>query len=246
MPRCNAGGNAHGELPILLHAARTFAGQARLGDDRPGAAALSAGARDGEEPLLIPQLTAALALRAGGRLRPFGRARAVARLTLLLPGDLQRHLGALGRFLERDLQVVAQIGTALRAAAAAALPEDVAQPEDVAEAAEDVFESGEDVGVEAAGGGTAQARVAEAVVHVALVGIGQHRVGLGRFLEGILGLLVAGIAVGVVLEGELAVRALDFLIRRGLGDAKHFVVIALAHDRATFTIAARSRRSPSM
>ena len=212
-----------------------------------GAAALAAGARHGEEPLLIAQLTAPLALRARGRLRPFGRAVAAARLALFLPRNLQRHLGALGRFLERDLEVVAQVGAALRAApAAAAGAEDVAETEDVAEAAEDVLEPGEDVGVEAAGGRAAQAGVAEAVVHVALVGVGEHRVGLGRLLEQVFRLLVAGIAIGVMLERQLAVGALDFLVGRGLGDPEHFVVVALAHDLATFTMAARSSRSPSM
>ena len=88
--------------------------------------------------------------------------------------------------------------------------------------------------------------MAEAVVHVALVGVGQHRVGLGRFLELVLRLLVAGVAIGVVLQRQLAVGALDFLIGRGLGDAEHFVVVALAHEAATLTIAGRSRRSPSM
>ena len=51
--------------------------------------------------------------------------------------------------------------------------------------------------------------MAEAVVEVPLVGVGEHRVRLGRLLELFLGGVVAGIAVGVVLQRQLAVRALD-------------------------------------
>ena len=56
--------------------------------------------------------------------------------------------------------------------------------------------------------------MAEAVVHVPLVGVGEDRVGLGRFLELVFGGLVAGIAVGMELQRQLAVRALDLLIGR--------------------------------
>ena len=43
--------------------------------------------------------------------------------------------------------------------------------------------AGEDRRVESAGGGTAQAGVSEAVVHVPLVGVREDRVGLGCLLE---------------------------------------------------------------
>ena len=42
----------------------------------------------------------------------------------------------------------------------------------------------------------AHAGMAEAVVEAALLRVGEHRVGLGRFLERLFGLVVAGIAVG--------------------------------------------------
>ncbi len=86
----------------------------------------------------------------------------------------------------------------------------------------------------------------EAIVARALVGVGQDRVGLGRFLELLLGGLVAGIAIGVVLQRELAVGALDVLVARVARDAQDGVVVALAHDAlATRTSAGRSSRSPS-
>ena len=57
--------------------------------------------------------------------------------------------------------------------------------------------------------GAADAGVAEAIVGRALLRVGEHGVRLGRFLELLLGGLVAGIAVRVVLQRQLAVGALD-------------------------------------
>ena len=151
-------------------------------------------------------------------------------------------LDALRRLLELDLEVVAKIGAALRAGAAAA----AAEPENVAEAAEDVFEAAELRRIEALRA-AADAGVAEAIVAGALVAVAEDRVGLGRFLELLFGRLVALVAIGVELQRELAIRALDLLIGGGAGDLEDLVVIALAHDAfATFTSAGRSRRSPSL
>src|SRR5262245_64336903 len=86
----------------------------------------------------------------------------------------------------------------------------------------------------------------EAVVDMPLVGVGEHGVSLRRLLEPIFGNLVAGIAIRMVLERELAIRALDLLIGGGARNAEHLVVVAFAHAFATLTIAGRSRRSPSM
>ena len=71
------------------------------------------------------------------------------------------------------------------------------------------------------------AGVAEAVVDAALVAIGEDRVRLGGFLEALLRLLVVGIAVGMVLQRELAIRALDLLVRRLALDAEDLVVVPL-------------------
>ncbi len=152
------------------------------------------------------------------------------------------------RLLERDLQVVAQIRAALRAAAPAAAAEEIAEAEHVAEDVAEVAELREDRRVEsgACTGGRAHARVAEAIVEAALLRVGEDRVGLGALLEFLFGELVARVAVRMELHREPAVRALDFGVARGLGDLEHFVVVALAHAFATFTIAGRSRRSLSM
>jgi hypothetical protein len=97
-------------------------------------------------------LAATLALRTRNRLRAWRCAVSTARLARHLPRDLNRRFDALRGLGERDLEVVAQIGAALWAAAPAAAAEDIAKAENVAEAAEDVLEAAERVGIESAGG----------------------------------------------------------------------------------------------
>jgi hypothetical protein len=99
-------------------------------------------------------------------------------------------LGSEGRLLEREVEVVAQVGAAAGPTARAAT-ESVAEPEEVAE---DVAEVGEDRGVEAAA--RPEPRVSVSVVALPLVGVAEDAVGLGRFLESLLGLLVARVACG--------------------------------------------------
>ena len=153
----------------------------------------------------------------------------------------------MGRLFERDLEIVAEIGAALRPAAAAAA-EDVAETEDVAEPAEDVLKPGEDGGIEARSGGgrRAHAGMAEAIVQAALLRVGEDGVRLGGFLELVFGGLVPRIAIRVVLHRQLAVGALDLVVVRRPGNPENFVIITLAHAFATFTIAGLSSRSPIM
>ena len=65
----------------------------------------------------------------------------------------------------------------------------------------------------------------ELVVLPPLVRVAEHLVRLVDFLEARLGRLVARIDVRVVLSRQLPVRLLEFLVRRGLGDAERLVVI---------------------
>jgi hypothetical protein len=88
--------------------------------------------------------------------------------------------------------------------------------------------------------------VAEAIVETSLLRVGEDGVRLGALLEFLFGELVARVAVRMEFHRQPAVRALDFGLGRGLGDFEDLVVIALAHAFATFTIAGRSSRSPSM
>jgi len=74
--------------------------------------------------------------------------------------------------------------------------------------------------------------VSEAVVEAPPLRVGEHLVGLRDLLEALLGLVVVlGIAVGMVPEGELAVSFLDVVLARGAGHAEDLVVVALHRKR---------------
>ena len=88
--------------------------------------------------------------------------------------------------------------------------------------------------------------MAEAVVQAPLFRVGQDGIRLRAFFELLFSRFVAWISVRMVFQRELAIRALDLDLGRRTRDAQHFVVVALAHAFATFTIAGRSRRSPIM
>src|SRR5262249_38045302 len=94
-------------------------------------------------------------------------------------------------------------------------------PEDVAEGLEDLLKAPEAARLSA----LAHAGVAELVVDLALLGVAEDFVRLGRLLEALLGLRVVLVAVGMELEGELAIRLLDLVLRGGARDAEDFVVV---------------------
>ena len=66
----------------------------------------------------------------------------------------------------------------------------------------------------------------EAVVAGTFLAVGKNGVGLAAFLEAIFRLRIAGIAIGVVLQRQLAIGALKLLVARCAGDAENFVVVA--------------------
>ena len=72
----------------------------------------------------------------------------------------------------------------------------------------------------------------EGVVLLALLGVREDRVRLVHVLEPLLGGLVARVAVGMVLAGELPEGLLDVGLGRGPRDAEDLVVIAVFHDCA--------------
>ena len=117
-------------------------------------------------------------------------------------------------------------------------------------------------------GASAQAGVTEAVVDAALFDIRQYGVGFAALLEFFFRVGIVGIAVGMELQRQFAIGALDLLLGGGAGQAQHLVVVAFSvagqnglssnpfrsfifrlHRvqclglRATLTIEGRSRRS---
>ncbi len=78
--------------------------------------------------------------------------------------------------------------------------------------------------VEAAG---AEPRVTVAIVGRALVAIGQHRVGLGRFFELGFRIQIALVAIGVMLEGCLAVGLTNLVVAGLARHGQDLVVVTL-------------------
>ena len=132
------------------------------------------------------------------------------------------------------------------------------------EVAEDIAEIG---GVEARARASAQTGMTEAVVDAALFDIRQNGVGFAALFEFFFRVGIVGIAVGMELQRQLAIGALDLLLGGGAGYAQHLVVVAFSVAgqnglsqilsglmfrlhwvqclglRATLTIEGRSRRS---
>ena len=134
----------------------------------------------------------------------------------------------------------------MRTATPPATAEQISKAEDVPEVPEDVSKVRENRRVETAARAArrAHSRVTEAIVQTALFIVGQNGIRLGRFLELLLGRLVPGVSIGVVLQRQLAIRALQLGVARGSRYVENFVVVALAHDFATLTIEGLSSRSP--
>ena len=141
-----------------------------------------------------------------------------------------RGFGAAIGLIERDLEIEAQVLAAHVGAPAARPATGAAEHlvEDVAEYRAEI----EALAVEAAravgAGATFESGRSVAIVGGALLGILQDVVGVIEFLELLFGVLVAGIAVGVVLHGELAERLFEVVGACRTTDAQQLVVV-LSH-----------------
>src|SRR5262245_17579260 len=109
----DAGGDLHRKGLVRLDAARTAASSARLGDDLAYAVATRAGLLDGEETLLHPNLPLSAASRASLRFGTRLRTGALAFRAVLLSRNADLGFGAVRGVLERDLQVVPEVGPAV-------------------------------------------------------------------------------------------------------------------------------------
>src|SRR2546425_5789034 len=158
----DAGRDPHRKRLLQLDASRAAAGGAGIRDDAATAVAAWAGLRDGERTLRHPHLPGAAAGRAGGRLRAGPCAAALATVAQRHAWDADLGLEAVRRLLERDLEVVAQVGATVHGAASAAR---ASAAEDLAEnVAEDVAEAAHARGSGAHAGLRIDAGVAELVV----------------------------------------------------------------------------------
>ena len=72
---------------------------------------------------------------------------------------------------------------------------------------------------------------AELVIALALIRVGKYIVGLVDLLELLLGGLIAGVQVGMVLFGQLAVGAFNLGIGGVFADSQHLVIITFFSHR---------------
>jgi hypothetical protein len=144
--------------------------------------------------------------------------------------DLNLFLATSRRFakIQRDVGAHIAAGLLPTTAATPAASSSAAAAEHIAEDAAERFEDIVDVAeVGRATLRTVDAGVAEPIVTAALFFIAENFVSLGRFLELPDGFGVAGVFIGMILNGELAIRRRNLAIRGGLRDLQHFVVAAL-------------------
>ncbi len=233
--RVDPGRDAHVELGGLVDPPFPPAFAAGFVDPGAGAMAGWADLADGEKPARGRHLAGAPAGRTRHAFRARLRAGAVA---MVARGELAERnllLHAPRGLLERDLDVVAQVGPVARPVATAAAKKFL---EDAATAAAKHLAKNVERIVEAARGPARAARprplrecrVAVAVVGGAFVGILEHLVGLGDFLEHFLGRLAAGIFVGMILDRLLAIGFLDLLLRGIPAHAEQFIIVFLGHE----------------
>ena len=212
----NAGWNFGFHHTLAQHAALAFAFRARVGDHASCSLTGRAGSRDAEKTLLVAYLAAPLAGLALCRGLSRGGAGAMTILTGFVTTHIDAFLGSENRFIEFEGEVFAQVRAALSAIAAAPAPtEDFAEPEELSE---DVGEILKDGWIESLCGRGVDAGVTEAVIERAFFAVNENGVGFGDFLEFFFRLGAVRIAVRVILHGQLAVGAFDFLLS---GSADH-------------------------
>src|SRR5580704_11805072 len=211
------------------NAAFPFALRARIGNDVPASLTSGTCASDAEKPLLIAHLPAASARTAGCWPLAWRRTGAPAVLTGFVAANADLGLRAEKCLFELECQIFPKVGAPLNPAAAASTT--AASGERVAEAekfAEDVAEVLEDGRIESRGlsRASAEAGVAVAVVGGALIGVGEHGIGFAAFLEFFLCVGIVGIAVGMKLQRELAIDALELDLGNRPAHTQNLVVIA--------------------
>src|SRR2546428_4007038 len=129
----DAGRNLHFQRLVALDAAGAGTGRARLRNDLAGAVAFRAGLLDAEKALLHPHLAVAAAGGASDRRSAGLGAGTVTGIALVPRRYPDRGVEAVRRLLQRDLEVVAQIGAAIDLRTAATAAARTAATEDVAE-----------------------------------------------------------------------------------------------------------------
>jgi hypothetical protein len=127
-------------------------------------------------------------------------------------------------FFELQRDIFPQIGTTLGTAApTGTAAEKISEAKKVSEDLADILK---DCRVESACSCTAHRSMSKAVVRGPLVGVRQDRVGLAAFFEFFFRVRIIRIAIGMKLQRQPAIGALDLLLVGFAGNPKHFVIVA--------------------
>jgi hypothetical protein len=156
--------------------------------------------------LLVENFASAIARGALHHSAIWFGARTLATRAGLQSRDLQIGRQPAHGIFKADLQVIAQIFTALDSRPAPLpAPEQIAKPEEISQ---DVPEIGKCGFVEAGTRRSVHGLMSVAVVGRALLRIAEDAVGLGSFLKLLLGLFVVRVAVRMILKRQLPISAL--------------------------------------
>ena len=224
----HAGRNFGFHCALTQHATFSFAFWTRIGDDLATSLTSGASACDAEETLLVTDLATSSASATGDGSFAGSSTRAVAVFAGFVASHSDLRLGAERGLFELQRQIFAQISATLGPCAptTTSATKEITKTEKVSE---DVAEVLEDARIEAgSAGGGADSGMSEAVVSGALVLVGKNGVGLAALLEFFFRVGIVGIAIGVILHGQLAVGTLDLSIAGRTADAQHLVVVAFS------------------
>jgi len=209
---------------------------AGVGDHATCALARWTGASDAEETLLVANLSTSRACAATHGSLARCSAVATTLLAHLVTAHINLRFSAKYSLLKIEIDILAQVRTAL-GTAALATPASEHLP-DAEEVPENVAEILECRGIKPSSGScTSNSGVPVPVVESTLLAVSQNRIGFAALLELLFRIRIVGIAVGVELQSELAIGALELLIRSAASDAQDFVVI-------TFYVASQNKPSP--
>lgn len=180
-----------------------------------------------EEALLVSNSTLSLTGGTGGdsllRIGP----RALTVPAGFLAGNFDLCLDAKYSLFETQLKVKAKISTAAGLVwLSSRASKDFSEAKEITQ---DVAEIREGVGIESFKTSTsgADAGMPKAIVSSSLITVTQDAIGLGSLFEFLLRFLVPGILIGMVLYGQFAISALDFLPTGISIDAQYFVIVSV-------------------
>ena len=195
-------------------------------DQLPSTLAGGAGSANGEKALLVSNAPLPLAGGTGAQTLLRICSCTLTGFASLLAGNLDLRFHSSHSFHKTDLKIVSKIRSPPRLVRlSSGAPKDIPETEKITQ---DVTEIGEYVGIESlksSSRGT-DASMPKAIVSSSLIGVTQDAVRFGSLFKLFLRLLVPGILIGMVLDGQLPISALDFLLTGVFSDTEYFVVIS--------------------